>query len=313
MFSIGSVKIPNYLAMAPMCGITQRPFRQICKSFGAGLVFTQMVAAKALTMGDKKSKRLLDFDESERPIGFQVFGHDADVLAEGARIAQDLGADIVDLNMGCPARKIVHHGGGSALLKSKDLAKKIFEKMRAALTVPFTVKMRSGWDKNCSQALEIAKLAEASGVDAIILHARTRMQGYSGASDWKMICDFKKELSIPVIGNGDVTSAQDAACMRDETGCDAVMIGRAAFARPWLFKNCLDQNDDQPSKEEIKALILKQYESFFEYYGMATGIKEMRKYLCAYTKGLRDAAKFRNEMVRMVSWTEIQEKIREFL
>lgn len=298
--------------MAPMCGITHKAFRKVIKNYGGGLVMTQMVSAKAMTMGDAKSRKLLEFDESERPVGFQVFGNNADTLAEAAGIMQEMGPDLLDLNMGCPAKKIVNDGGGSALLRDPVMAAEIFEKMRKVLKIPFTVKMRSGWDKEYEDAIRIAKIAEDSGVDAVALHARTRSQGYSGKANWDLIRDFKRELKIPVIGNGDVETIGDANRMLEETGCDAVMVGRAAVSEPWFFKSFLDQKEYQPSFSEIRDLILDQYDEFFRFFGQPTGLKQMRKHLCAYTKGVRDGAVFRNRIISMEEWEPLKSEITRF-
>lgn len=312
MFSISTLKIPHRLVMAPMCGITHKAFRKVIKSYGGGLVMTQMVSAKAITMGDAKSRKLLEFDESERPVGFQVFGNNADTLAEAAGMMQEMGPDLLDLNMGCPAKKIVNDGGGSALLRDPLLAGEIFTKMRKVLKIPFTVKMRSGWDKEHEEAISIAKVAEDSGVDAIALHARTRAQGYSGKANWDLIRDFKKELKIPVIGNGDVETIEDASRMLKETGCDAVMVGRAAVSEPWFFKSYLEQKEHIPANSEIRDLILDQYEEFFRFFGQASGIKQMRKHLCAYTKGVRDGSVFRNKIISMEEWEPLRAEVVHF-
>ncbi len=310
-FKIGNVTIPNRTIMAPMCNITHKPFRKLCKNYGAGLVVTQMVSAKALTMGCAKTKKLLEFDESERPISFQVFGNNADTLGDAAAILQSMGPDMVDLNMGCPAKKIVNDGGGSALLKNPMVAKEIFEKMRANLKVPFTVKMRAGYDKYGDESMETARLAQDCGVDALALHGRTKAQGYSGLSDWGIIKRFKEELKIPVIGNGDILTHTDAQNMLEQTGCDGVMIGRAAVSEPWFFRSCFSDLKTL-STQEKSDLILKQYEDFFDYYGPASGVKMMRKHLCAYTKGLRDGAIFRNDLIRMDDWSLIKTRIKDF-
>ncbi len=312
MLKIGNVKIDNPAFMAPMCGITHKPFRKMTKNFGAGMVYTQMVSAKALVMGDKKSRKIVEFDESERPLVMQIFGNEADTIAEGCRILQDMGPDIVDLNMGCPAKKIVTDGGGSALLKDLNLCEDIFKKVKKVLTIPFTVKMRAGWDKYHHDSLTVAKVAQDCGVDAISLHARTKAQGYSGHADWNLIKQFKDELKIPIIGNGDVTHHSHVKQMMDETGCDAVMVGRQGFAEPWFFKAYLDGADYRPSIDELKKLIISQYEDFFEYFGFETGIKQMRKHLFGYTKGMRDGSKFRNEIITMNDWGLLKEKIEGF-
>ncbi|MBX7148518.1 tRNA dihydrouridine synthase DusB [bacterium] len=312
MLQIGNVKIDNPVFMAPMCGITHKPFRKMTKEFGAGMVYTQMVSSKALIMGDKKSRKIVEFDETERPIVIQIFGNEADTIAEGCRILQDMGPDIIDLNMGCPAKKIVSDGGGSALLKDLRLCEDIFTKVKKVLTVPFTVKMRAGWDKYHHDSLTVAKVAEACGVDAITLHARTKAQGYSGHADWNLIREFKSELKIPVIGNGDVTHFTDVKKMMGETGCDAVMVGRQGFSEPWFFKSYVEGAEYKPGVGELKKLILSQYRDFFEYFGFDGGIKMMRKHLAAYTRGMRDGSKFRNDLIRMTDWNLINERIESF-
>ncbi|OGP09669.1 MAG: tRNA dihydrouridine synthase DusB [Deltaproteobacteria bacterium GWA2_45_12] len=312
MFKIGNITIPHRLLMAPMCGITHKAFRRVLKRFGAGYVATQMVSAKALTMGDKKSRHLLSYDESERPIVFQIFGNDADTLAEAAKIAQDMGPDIIDLNMGCPAKKIVNDGGGSALLRDTLKARDVLSKMRAALRIPFTIKVRAGWDKCHTETLEIAKIAEECGVDAITMHARTKTQGYKGQADWNLIGELKEHVKIPVIGNGDITRFEQVDEMIQKTGCDGVMIGRAAITEPWFFRNYLEQKESLPTIEEIKEIIYDQYESFFEFFGVKNGIKNMRKHLCAYTKGLRNGSQFRNKIITISEWELLKKEIDAF-
>lgn len=312
MPSIGSFKFGSRLVAAPMCGITLKPFRRIYKDYGAKLVFTQMVSAKALTMRDKKSFKLLEFDESERPIGFQLFGHNPDDLAEGAAIAQDLGPDLIDLNMGCPANKIVNDGGGAALLKEPTLVEKILSDMRRALKIPFTVKMRTGWDKDHDQAITIAKIAEGCGVEAITLHARTKAQGFKGEANWSLIRSLKEAISIPVFGNGDVSSWQEANRMLFETGCDGVMVGRAAVSEPWIFRDFEAQSATTPGSEELLNLLLRQYDLYFDFFGIDSGIKMMRKHLCAYTKGMREGTTFRGKALTIDEWPPLRELIENF-
>lgn len=309
---IGSVEIPHRLILAPMCGITHKAFRRVCKEYGAGLVVNQMVSARALVMGDEKSRRLLRYDESERPVAMQLFGNNAEDLAEAARIVQDTGVDLIDLNMGCPAKKIVNDGGGSALFNDLPLVRKIFEKMRAVLKIPFTVKMRAGWDQRSNQAFEVAVMAQDCGLDAVTLHARTKAQGYSGEADWDLIRELKSRLSIPVIGNGDVETYEDAYRMLGETGCDAVMTGRAATIAPWIFKGFVEGKEYRPSVDETRDLIFRQYDYFFDLFGMPSGIKQMRKHLCFYSKGLKEGAAFRNQTVRMDEWPQIQKTVENF-
>lgn len=275
-------------------------------------MINQMVSARALVMGDQKSRRMLAYDESERPVALQLFGNNAEDLEGAARIAQNTGIDLVDLNMGCPAKKIVNDGGGSALLNDLSLVRKVFEKMRAVLKIPFTVKMRAGWDQRCNQAFEVARLAENCGLDAVALHARTRAQGYSGEANWDLIKELKSQISIPVIGNGDVETFEDAYRMLQDTGCDAVMTGRGATSAPWIFKSFVEGKEYTPSIAETRDLIFRQYDYFFQSFGMPSGIRQMRKHLCFYSKGLRDGADFRNRTVRTDSWEEIRKTVADF-
>lgn len=309
---IGKITIPHQMILAPMCGITLQPFRQICKEFGAGLVFNQMVSAKALTMMDKKSLRMLSYVETERPIGMQLFGNDAAVLAEASKIIEDKNPDVIDLNLGCPAKKIVNDGGGSALLTDLVKLGGILSAMRKAIQGTFTIKVRAGWDEDSKNALTVAKIAEDEGVDAIAIHARTRTQGYSGKADWSYIKMLKESTKLPIIGNGDIETAEDAWRMLRETGCDAVMTGRGAFAEPWIFENFVNKTERQLTPHETKTTVLKQYHMFMEYFGADGGIKLMRKFVCAYTKGLRGGSSFRNEIVRMNDWVDIQKRIDSF-
>lgn len=306
------VTIPHRLILAPMCGITLKPFRRICKENGAGLVFNQMVSAKALTMLDKKSLHMMSFDEVERPVGLQLFGNDADTLAEAARIMESHGPDVIDLNLGCPAKKIVSDGGGSALLTDEIKLADIFHKMRKAIQGVFTIKIRAGWDEKSRNAVAIAKMAEDAGIDAIAIHARTRAQGYAGKSDWDFIRHLKANTSLVVIGNGDVKTATDARRMMTETGCDAVMTGRGAFETPWIFKNLSSEDNARPTIDARRNMILKQYEYAMDYHGPEGGIKMLRKHLMTYTKGMRDGSEFRNSIVRLTDLSDITLRIRDF-
>lgn len=309
---IGHLTLKNPLILAPMCGITLKPFRKICKDQGAELVFNQMVSAKALTMNDKKSFHIMDFDEVERPVGLQVFGNNAQTLGEAAKIMEEKQPDLIDLNLGCPAKKIVSDGGGSALLNDLTELQNILSTMRKSIRGVFTIKIRAGWDAESKNSFEVLKIAEDVGIDALTLHARTKAQGYSGKSDWDLIRAMKEKAKIPIIGNGDVVTADDAKRMMQLTGCDGVMTGRGAFENPWIFSDFLRNTLETPSVDERKRLILKQYEYSKEYFGEVGAIKMMRKHLCAYTKGMRGGSAFRNEMVRVENWNEIYERIQTF-
>jgi tRNA-dihydrouridine synthase B len=310
---IGKTEIPHPLILAPMCGITLKPFRKVCKELDAGLVFNQMVSAKALTMNDQKSQKIMEFDEAERPLGLQVFGNDPDVLGEAAKIMSEVKPDVIDLNLGCPAKKIVNDGGGSALMSDTKKLQKIFKNMRESIPGTFTVKMRAGWDEKSKNALDVARLAEDEGVDAVALHARTRTQAYTGSSDWAFIREMKSIIkTIPVIGNGDVKTGADARRMMNETGCDGVMTGRGAFENPWIFREFLQDGFSEIPTHEKRDMILKQYAYAIEYHGMKVAVKMMRKHLCAYTKGLRDGAKFRVRLLSLEDWDEIQDEVNQF-
>lgn len=312
-FKIKNISIPHRLILAPMCGITLKPFRQICKENGAGLVFNQMVAAHAITMGDPKSFKILTFNrQQETPVGVQLFGHDADTLAEAAKILESHGPDIIDLNLGCPTKKIVHGGGGSALLMDEKKLQNILKKMRKAIQGAFTIKIRAGWDEKSKNALDVAKMAENEGVDAVAIHARTRAQGYSGKADWSFIKHLKENVKIPVIGNGDVLTANDAHRMLEETGCDAVMTGRGAMQQPWIFNNFVHKSEETPDDSVLQSMIFKQYELFMDFFGERTGINMMRKFLCAYSKGKRSGGTFRNELVHLTQWEDVKQKIKFF-
>jgi len=271
-----------------------------------------MVSAKALVMRDQKSLGMLDFDEVERPIGMQLFGNSAETLAQAAEIVQATGCDVIDLNLGCPARKIINDGGGSKLATDQAKLKHVLTAMRKKIVGPFTIKLRAGWNDKDLSAVTIAKMAQDLGVDAITIHGRTTAQGYRSVSRWEFITEIKQAVQIPVIGNGDVKTASDAYAMMQETGCDAVMTGRAAFHAPWIFRDFIDGNDQVPSPQQIEGMIFTHYDLAKKYYGDAQGIKLMRKFICSYTKGLRDGAKLRNDLVRLTDWAIIEKIIRGF-
>lgn len=304
MLQIAKLKLENNLIMAPMAGVTNLPFRMMVKEEGCGLVFSEMVSSIALVRNGKKTRDLLQSDPYERPLAVQLFGSDPHIMAEAARIVEDLGADILDINMGCPAKKVISSGAGSVLLKEPLKIKEIIESVRSAITIPFTIKIRSGWDTGSINFMEIGRIAEDYGVDAITLHSRTTAQQFGGHSDWSHIAELKKGLKIPVIGNGDVKSPEDAKKMLDETGCDGVMIGRGALGNPWIFSRTLKYLKDgillePPSEDDVLAAIKRHLEGLVDFMGEKWGVKEFRKHIGAYTKGLPNSSDFRKTAIHI--------------
>lgn len=294
---IGSLEIKNPIFLAPMAGITDLPFRTVVRSFGCGLAYTEMISAIGLVRKADKTLRYLASSPSDRPLGVQIFGNDPGTLAEAARIAEREGADLIDLNMGCPVKKVTKTGSGAALMTNPILAESILRAIRKATALPFTVKIRSGWSPRRINALEIGKIAEESGCDAVTLHARTADQGYSGRADWTLIAELKNHLRIPVIGSGDIRKPQDAARMFQETGCDGAMIGRGALGNPWLVGETLSllQKDQihEPTLAEREAVITRHLDMSVAFYGERAGVRDFRKHLLWYTKGLIGGARFR--------------------
>jgi nifR3 family TIM-barrel protein len=304
---IGNVEIENSLALGPMAGVTDLPFRLLCKEQGCGLLYTEMVSAKAILYKNKNTNILLNIEETEHPVAIQLFGSDPDIMAEiGARVAEGA-CDFIDVNMGCPVPKIVNNHEGSYLLTQPKLVEEILTKMVKAIKKPVTIKIRKGFQEGESQAVEIAKIAEYCGVAAVAVHGRTREQYYSGKADWDVIKAVKKAVKIPVIGNGDIFSAKDAKAMKEYTGCDGLMVGRAARGNPWIFHQINEylKNGvlvDRPSSQEVKEMILKHAHMLADYKGEYTAIREMRKHIGWYTQGLPHSAELRrrcNEITSM--------------
>lgn len=297
--NIGEVKIYGPLVLAPMAGVTDGPFRRIARSMGADLVYTEMLSDKALVFGNEKTREMIRLSDDERPVACQIFGSDPEFMARAAEIVSTAGADIIDINMGCPTPKIVKNGEGAALMRNPDLAAQIVRSVVSAVDKPVTVKIRKGWDSGSVNAVRIAQIAEGEGARAIAVHGRTRDQFYSGHADWGIIAAVKESVSIPVIGNGDVRSPGDAKRMLDETGCDAVMIGRGALGYPWIFKQSQEflmtgEIPPGPSLEERLSVMLHHFDEMIKAKGEETAVLQMRKHFAWYLKGLPGAARLRD-------------------
>ena len=297
--TIGNVNLDNNVVLAPMAGVTDLPFRLLCREQGAGLICMEMVSAKAIYYNNKNTEQLLEIHPDERPVSLQLFGSDADIIAEMAKRIEERPFAILDFNMGCPVPKVVNNGEGSALMKNPKLVEEILTKLVKAVNKPVTVKFRRGFDEEHINAVEIAKIAESCGVAAVAVHGRTREQYYSGKADWNIIRQVKEAVSIPVIGNGDVDSALSAKRMLEETGCDGIMIGRACQGNPWIFREITKYLDtgvipERPSAEEVRETVIRHAKLQLQYKGEYTGVREMRKHLSWYTIGYPGSAKFRN-------------------
>lgn len=309
---IGNVEIKNNVFLAPMAGITDLAYRSICKEFGAGLVYTEMISAKGIYYNDEKTKLLTQIDEKERPVAIQIFGSDADIMANVAKRMSEK-ADIIDINMGCPAPKVVKNDDGSKLMLNPVLIDEITYKVVKSSTVPVTVKIRKGWNDENVNAVEIAKILEKNGVSAVAVHGRTREQFYSGIADWDIIKKVKESVNIPVIGNGDIIDIDSANKMIEYTGCDAIMIGRAALGKPWIFKEIIEQKKIDMKQEELYKIIKKHYDLLSELKGEYIAVREMRKHISWYIKGLPLATQIRNQINMLESKEEVLELLYMYL
>lgn len=315
---IKDVEIPNSVFLAPMAGVTDLPFRLLCKEMGCGLVYTEMISAKGLLYDNENTKQLLAVDEREHPVAVQLFGSDAKILAEMAKKIEDSDIDIIDINMGCPAPKITKNGEGSALMKNPKQIGEIVKAVSSAVKKPVTIKIRKGFDDNTITAIEVAKIAEENGAAAIAVHGRTREQFYSGKADWDIIRQVKEAISIPVIGNGDVVSPETAKRLFDETHCDAIMIGRGAQGNPWIFKRVLHYLEtgeilQEPSPQEKIDMALRHARMLIDFKGEYIGIREMRKHVSWYTKGLLKAGVLRNKINETQNYEEMERLLKDYL
>ena len=313
---IGSVTLENNLILAPMAGVTDLPFRLLCKEQGAGLLCMEMVSAKAILYKNKNTEELSSIDEREHPVSLQLFGSDPDIMAQIAHQIEERPFDILDINMGCPVPKVVNNGDGSALMKNPILAGKIIEKTVNAVKKPVTVKIRKGFDDEHINAVEMAHIAEESGAAAIAVHGRTREQYYSGIADWEIIRKVKEAVSIPVIGNGDLTCAKDIEKMAEETGCDGFMIGRGVQGDPWLSHQILHYFETgeelkKPSFEEVTQMLLRHAAMQLEFKGEYTGIREIRKHAAWYTAGYKNSSKLRGRINEVENYEQLKAFLRK--
>lgn len=299
-------------ALAPMAGVADKAFRELCVEYGATYVVSEMVSSKGLTMCDRKSKKLLSLSEKERPAAAQIFGSDPKIMAESARSCLEYNPEVIDINMGCPAPKIAGNGGGSALLKNPELAEEIMRSVKEAVDIPVTVKIRLGWDSDSINCIEMAQRAERAGMSAVTLHGRTRQQMYAPPVDRKMIAEVKKNIGIPLIANGDITDGLSAAQMIEETNCDYLMVGRGALGRPWVFSQITAYLEHEiilpePPVSERMRVMVKHIKRICEYKGERVGIREARKHAAWYIKGIKGAAAYRQQVGMLESVEQLEE------
>ena len=312
--TIGNVTLENHIILAPMAGVTDLPFRLLCREQGAGLVCMEMVSAKAILYKNKNTEALLEIHPQETPTSLQLFGADPKIISEMAKKIEERPFSLLDINMGCPVPKVVNNGEGSALMKNPKLAGEIVSAVVKAIQKPVTVKIRSGFDQEHINAVEIAKIIEDAGAGAIAVHGRTREQFYAGEADWEIIARVKDAVSIPVIGNGDITSGADAERMLQQTGCDGIMVGRAARGNPWIFREIAAYLKDgsvlpPPTKEERKEMMLRHAKLQLACKGEYTGVREMRKHISWYTAGMPHSARLREQVNTVENFAALEELI----
>jgi tRNA-dihydrouridine synthase B len=314
---IGPYKLKNNLIVAPMAGVTDRPFRMLCKRMGAGMAVSEMVASNSLLYGSEKTRRRANHEGEAEPVSVQIVGADPKMLAQAARYNVGQGAQIIDINMGCPAKKICNVMAGSALMQNEKLVAEILEAVVGAVDVPVTLKMRTGWDRSNRNALRIAQIAESCGIQALAIHGRTRACGYTGEAEYDTIAAVKSGVNIPVIANGDITTPEKAKHVLEYSGADAVMIGRAAQGRPWLFREILHYLDTgerlaAPQVDEIQHILVGHMHELYDFYGEYTGVRMARKHISWYTKGLAGSAQFRHYMNRLETIEEQLQVVTDF-
>jgi nifR3 family TIM-barrel protein len=308
-WAIGGIPLTNPLVLAPMAGITQLPMRRLAKDQGCALVVSEMISSNGIVYGGQKTLELLKSHPSERPLSVQIFGKDPEIMKEAALIIQGQGADLLDINLGCSVRKVVKQGAGAALMREPHRLASIIKAVREAVSMPLTVKIRSGWDPSGDQAVDIGRMAQDLGIDAVAIHPRTALQGFAGKADWSLITRLKKSLSIPVVGNGDVTKPEEVLKMREETGCDAVMIGRAAMGNPWIFSQALDLLNGRCANDPDLLTRLDTICRYIRYaidqFGEIRAVRMMRSRLAWFVKGLPRCSRFRKSIVRLQSQEEM--------
>ena len=315
---IGNVCLDNPVILAPMAGVSDLPFRLLCKEQGAGIVCTEMISAKAILYGNKNTEELMRIHPKEGPVSLQLFGSDPKIIGEMAKRIEDRPFAVLDLNMGCPVPKVVNNGEGSALMKNPVLAGRIIEAAARSIHKPVTVKIRKGFDETSINAVEIARIAQESGAAAVAVHARTREQYYSGQADWEIIARVKEAVRIPVLGNGDVTDAETALAMMEQTGCDGVLVGRAARGNPWIFREILaamkgEAKPQRPDRQALYEMILCHAGLLAEYKGEYTAVREMRKHVAWYSTGLPHAAGMRRKINEMETMQQLTDGMKELL
>ena len=315
---IGNVQLDNEVFLSPMAGVTDLPFRTICKEKGCGMLYTEMINAKALCYDDENTKKMLRMEKDEHPVAVQIFGSDPEFMGKAAAIMNEYPNEILDINMGCPAPKVIKNGDGSALMRNPKLAGEVLSAVVKNSTKPVTLKIRKGWDDDCVNAVEIAKIAEESGISALAIHGRTREQFYSGKADWDIIAEIKQTINIPVIGNGDVFEVQDAANMLEKTKCDAIMIGRGSQGNPWIFNRInhymkTGEILPEPTLEEKMTTAIKHINLAVAEHGEYVAVREMRKHIGWYLKGLKNSAKYRDKINKITDYKEVIAMLEEYM